>query len=671
MKVKDRLFRVTWLRIALSAIMAGSFLALANTQTLANGKMSHEETVVRTTYARLSFAVQINELHKAVSEAQKHSRDVDSTDLNARLRNAQLVFELTDFKVGNVTDQDIGGTRYEDLVTKPSGDSLDIGTGYWTYGTDEPRQTKSAIASVQWQPAQQIAEDWTQTWDKILPQVEHSAWLTRYAAFKVKVRFAGRSREYRALFAFGKDPTGSDYIVPVDTITGLTGGLSFFVKHDAYPEALIEGGLGKAPAVYDWLSQQSVSGKAHDDNCDVITLKCGVSKDDIKKIERSRSSARHKQRHPEYQPRLVDATLWLPPLPLQSSGCSQFSTSNSHAGLITDFGRHVNPGGNSNHSLSSLGNATCAYSDGAGPNCNTECNITMNGASMGEVGPVTGFCHVVNKTIKNDDEFGTNAGANCGGGSGGGVKECFACACSVNVSISSNGATVSVTSDGFFTANDGFGLTCGAQADPNYSPPPPDPPPCDIDPSTGQCSSGGSPIIIDFSGKGFFLTSATDGVTFDLKGNGIPVQLGWTALGADNAFLSLPGANGIVNNGKELFGNFTPQPPSQRPNGFLALAVYDKPENGGNGDGIIDARDAIFSSLRLWVDKNHDGICQPEELYTLPALGVYSITLDYRLSYRIDDFGNVFRYRAKVDPHDRGNISEVGPWAYDVFLTSH
>ena len=69
---------------------------------------------------------------------------------------------------------------------------------------------------------------------------------------------------------------------------------------------------------------------------------------------------------------------------------------------------------------------------------------------------------------------------------------------------------------------------------------------------------------------------------------------------SNQVFLALPGPDGLVHNGTQLFGNFTKQPPSQTPNGFAALAVYDQPQNAGNGDGVIDARDAIFNSLRLW-----------------------------------------------------------------------
>lgn len=176
---------------------------------------------------------------------------------------------------------------------------------------------------------------------------------------------------------------------------------------------------------------------------------------------------------------------------------------------------------------------------------------------------------------------------------------------------------------------------------------------------TWQCANT-TPIIIDLSGKGFQLTNALNGVSFDISGTGHAIQMAWTAPGVQNAFLCLPDSNGKCDDGKDLFGNFTPQPPSSTPNGFDALAVYDK-----NGDGVIDSKDAIFSSLRLWIDANHDGVSQPNELFTLAALGITSISVNYKWDQRTDQYGNTFRYRAEITSTDG-----AGRFAYDVFLVT-
>lgn len=345
------------------------------------------------------------------------------------------------------------------------------------------------------------------------------------------------------------------------------------------------------------------------------------------------------------------------------------------------------------HSATGYLNGACSYESISQPNCGTISTTTADYVASVDLGTLTSenffYYHQTTSAGAGGTGFSNGGTAQSGGTLAATATSCLiSCSLSVSISATSNGvgATVSFPPNNLDWAPLTTATTnCIAEPDPQYGT-------CgdggtcysgggdggegggcpgggDSD-FSGQCGDGnGSPIIVDTTGHGFHLTSMENGVMFDIAGQGHPVKIAWTTANSGNAFLALDrNNNGRIDNGKELFGNFTAQPPSADPNGYLALAEFDKPENGGNGDGIIDRRDAVYSKLLLWIDENHDGISQPNELHSLPELGVYSISLKYRHEPFVDDYGNQFRYRGVLNPDAADGESMDGRFTYDVFF---
>jgi hypothetical protein len=87
-----------------------------------------------------------------------------------------------------------------------------------------------------------------------------------------------------------------------------------------------------------------------------------------------------------------------------------------------------------------------------------------------------------------------------------------------------------------------------------------------------------------------------------------------------------------------------------------------------NNDGVIDANDdPWWGKLRVWIDANHDGISQANELATLDSRGITAISLKYTQTPKTDQYGNQFNLRGHLTA-DRQDHAD--PIIYDVILVT-
>lgn len=167
-----------------------------------------------------------------------------------------------------------------------------------------------------------------------------------------------------------------------------------------------------------------------------------------------------------------------------------------------------------------------------------------------------------------------------------------------------------------------------------------------------NCDRRASPLVIHLASdpnnpKPVDLSSQEDGVLFDILGERNrhrAIQISWFT-NHDYRFLSLPDRRGRVRGIDQLFGDNTKGPDGQfADHGYAALAKYDL-----NRDSRIDASDPVFHSLRLWLDRDFDGVSRPDELSSLSSAAIEYIDLDFSTDYaERDRYGNETKMKSVV-----------------------
>lgn len=243
-------------------------------------EMSHEEAVVRNTYAKLSYAVDLNTAYRAFQANPK----ISAADLARQVELQGLRFKLSDFTVGNLAH--IAEAKYADVFPQYDDNGEDVihtNVTKENYGEVGGATASMETATAKWGPAPNgRAPDYTV--GQMIPVLEREMGVSpplRYCSFTVTATLAGRSRTYEASFFFG----AKDQVAPADAVADVGGGaLWHFLLHPLYPDILLRTRIGEIPAVREFLTanqRSNASCKSGEACCDAETLQCGVFSADL------------------------------------------------------------------------------------------------------------------------------------------------------------------------------------------------------------------------------------------------------------------------------------------------------------------------------------------------------------------------------------------------------
>ncbi len=554
----------------------------------ASAQMTHEETVVRTAYARLSYGARTGVLLRYAEESRV-GREIAAGDLKKEM-DSQLAFQFGSFNVGNLSD--IADTRWDALVSKPQQDLIAVVFGYEKVhlkeGVNDPFSEMNFVTA-SWQRWEDYDADWSVPVKQAIadlpkdtgkPEIVYS----RYAAYSVTVSLYGRQRTYQAIFLFGKNPDGSEAIYFIDHVLGM-GAIDTGVQRSLYPQPLLETYLREMPKVAEWISSAAVPSNQtiKDIVCNAATGLCGVPE---KLLQQSLKVAIDPDTKSFYQLfrsngiRVVPGSEIFSPAtpannavtPGNATSCSGLSTPFSSTQVGSGTGDH-RPGGS--HSVSQAFAGTCTYSSGGSQYCNSQCQIngTAGQSSQIDTGPnttVTGYCHVANLNYSSGNGFATNGGTQCTGANlYGGADECPTSLCDCTVTVNAVGI-VTGTGKSLWSQTVPVSANCNAESDPTHLNS------ISITPPTAGiynvAGGDGAVTTQQFTAIGTYANGASNTLT-----NAV-----WTS---SNTSIATVSSTGLAKATGTAAGTLTITASSGGTSGYATLSVTYNEDLGGGGGG--------------------------------------------------------------------------------------
>jgi len=116
-------------------------------------QMTHEETIVRSAYARLKFAIEQAPVSQLAMEGVGAPVPSEFASLSSeqRISSSQIGIRLSDFVIGNA--QDILGRKAGDLISSAIGQRLDIQSGGYSIVSKGRASSGWYVPRVSWQAA--------------------------------------------------------------------------------------------------------------------------------------------------------------------------------------------------------------------------------------------------------------------------------------------------------------------------------------------------------------------------------------------------------------------------------------------------------------------------------------------------------------------------------------